>query len=60
MLSLAAKEQLVGKGIDPSFVDMDEFIYNENGEATQLAMALFLTKLGILKEVSKEGAQLSE
>ncbi|MDP3531749.1 MAG: hypothetical protein Q8S31_00450 [Alphaproteobacteria bacterium] len=51
MLSLAAKEQLAGKGIDTSLVDMDELLYNEKGEATQLAMALFLTKLGILQEV---------
>ncbi|MDP1975485.1 MAG: hypothetical protein Q8K37_05890, partial [Alphaproteobacteria bacterium] len=59
MVSLAAKEQLHAKGIDASVVDLDMLFYNENGkEAIKLAMALLLTKLGILDEIDEHGNPL--
>jgi hypothetical protein len=54
MLSAAAKGQLAEMDIDPAAVDIDELLYNVDGKgATQLALALFLTKLGILQNVAE-------
>jgi hypothetical protein len=52
LLSSSSKEQLRSKNIDDSVIDVDELLYNTNGKgATQFALALFLSKLGILREV---------
>ncbi|MDP1724906.1 MAG: hypothetical protein Q8L85_09430 [Alphaproteobacteria bacterium] len=60
-ISIIAKEELRIKGIDESIVDLYMFYYSENGQwRKKLAMALFLTKLGILNEVDENGNPVAD
>ncbi|MDP1724103.1 MAG: hypothetical protein Q8L85_05315 [Alphaproteobacteria bacterium] len=59
LLADSAKEMLKDKGFDVDNIEIDSYIIgHQNNTATELALALFLTKMGILVECDENGHDL--